>query len=666
MRNGSRLLPLLNSKKFWAFFTLVFVLVLLACGGLTALWISRLDISKLDNPLPVPTYILDRNGNKASQLSSSKLDPVPLTQIPLILRQAVIATEDRRFYDHPGVDIQSILRALIRDLTAGDYAEGGSTITQQLAKNLFLPSDKSLSRKLKEAGYALKIDFTYSKDEILELYLNSIYFGEGIWGVQGAAKQYFGKDVRDLTLEEAALLAGLPKAPTHYSPVKNKDAALERRNLVLSLMKEQGYISEADYEQAKAKPIVLSKNNEDQLKGKYASYVDYVIEEAVERYGFTEDQLLTGGLNIYTELDPAMQKAAQDVYRDDSLFPESKKDQLMQSGAVVLDQHTGGIRALIGYRGDGVFRGFNHATQLKRQPGSTFKPLVVYGPALEKGYTPSSPLYDGPLDLNGYRPEDWDHQYRGVVTLDEAIVKSWNVPAVWLLNEIGIDTGMNFAKRLGITLAKEDRTLGIALGGLSSGVSPLQMAQAYSAFANLGTMHAAHAITKIATGDGHVLVENKSQPVQVMSPSVAYTMTLLLQDAVQRGTGQHAALPRPTAGKSGTTELPDTPEFADAGANSAKDAWFVGYTPELTAAVWLGYDKTDRDHYLTTSGGAVPAVLFREIVSRALQNVPVAPFEVPQAALNPSALQPAQDTQEENHSDYRESKHEGKGKGKRK
>lgn len=625
-----------KSKINWSVKKLgLYLLVFAACliTGSTvsaAIYIHKLDITRLEAPLPEPTYILDRSGNKASQLSSAKIDPVSLEQIPLFLRNAVIAAEDRRFYEHPGVDVRSIARALIRDLKAGSYVEGGSTITQQLAKNLFLPTDKSLSRKLKEAAIALRIDIAYNKEQILELYLNHIYFGEGSWGVQRASKTYFDKDVRQLTLEEAALLAALPKAPTHYSPMKNKESALERRNLVLSLMKEQNYITASEYDKAKAAPIMLKSGQKDGLKGQYASYVDYVIEEAVNKYGFTEDQLLTGGLLIYTELDPTVQQSTEAVYADDKLFPESAPDQLIQSGTVIIDHQNGGIRGLVGYRGDGVFRGFNHATQLRRQPGSSFKPVAVYAPALEQGYRMDSLLYDGPLDIAGYRPQNWDHQTRGQVTMTEAVVNSWNIPAVWLLHEIGIGTGMDFLKKLRIPLdEKGDRTLSLALGGLSAGVAPLHMAQAYSAFANLGVMHEAHAITKITTKDGHLLVEAAPQATQVMQPATAYSVTLMLQQAVARGTGQLAALERPTAGKSGTTELPDTEVFAGVTRASAKDAWFVGYTPELTAAVWLGYDRTDREHYLTTSGGKAAATLFREILSRSLADTPIVNFKAP-------------------------------------
>lgn len=617
-----------RSPIFWRRFALTVLIGFLLSAGGAALWAASLDVSTLENPLAQPTFIYDRNGHKVSQLSSSRIEPVSLDKVPIRMQEAVIAVEDRRFYEHKGVDIWSILRAFARDLRSRDFSEGGSTITQQLAKNLFLPSDKTLERKIKEAGYAIKIEGTLSKREILEAYLNHIYFGEGRWGIQNAAKFYFNKNAQDLSLEESALLAGILKAPSIYSPLKSKEKALERRNIVLSLMKEQDYITEEEYLKAKAQPINLRKGTAGELSGKYAPYVDYVIEEAISRYGYTEDQILSSGLQIYTQMDQTVQKAAQDVYNDDNLFPPGKTDQIVQSGMAIIDHSTGGIRGLVGYRGESMFRQFNHATQLRRQPGSSFKPLSVYGPALEKGYHPYSLLYDGQLNISGYQPRDWDYQTRGIVTLQEAIANSWNIPAVWLLNEIGLDSGLAFAQKAGIPLFKEDRTLSFALGALTKGVSPLEMAQAYSSFANLGTMNKAYAITKITTAEGKLLFEAKPEAVTVTDPHTAYTMTLLLVNAVDNGTGKNAALGRPTAGKTGSVELPSTKEFAGI-TKGVKDVWFVGYTPELTAAIWMGYDQTDREHYLTTSGGSGPAVIFREVLSRALRSTPVTAFKVP-------------------------------------
>lgn len=617
-----------RNPKLWRNSAIITLLIILIGIGGTALWIASLDISKLESPLAHPTFIYDKDGNKVSQLSSSKIVPVSIDKVPVSVREAIIAVEDRRFYDHQGVDLRAILRALTRDLQAGDFSEGGSTITQQLAKNLFLPSDKTIGRKLKEAGYAFKIESDLTKDQIMEAYLNYIYFGEGRWGIQNAASFYFGKNVEDLNLEEGAMLAGLLKAPSIYSPLKSMDKALERRNIVLSLMNEQEYISESEYLKAKELPIILNNGLEGELSGNYASYVDYVIEEALSSYGFTEDEILGSGLQIYTQMDQSVQKAAEDVYNDDSFFPPDKPSQIVQSGIVIVDHANGGIRGLVGYRGESLFRQFNHASQLKRQPGSSFKPLSVYGPALEKGYTPYSKLYDGPLNIEGYQPLNWDYQNRGSVTMQEAIENSWNIPAVWLLNEIGLDAGIDFAERVGIPLGNDDHNLSLALGALTNGISPLQMAQAYSSFANLGVMNKAYAITKITTYDGEVLIQAKPEAIIVTDPRTAYTMTLLLKNVVDNGTGKNAAIGRPTAGKTGSVELPPTKEFEGV-AKGVKDVWFVGYTPELTAAVWMGYDKTDREHYLTISGGSGPAVVFREVLSRALLDKPVVKFKIP-------------------------------------
>lgn len=615
-------------KKKIGIITAILLGSLLSAAALTFFFAyAQIDISKLEDPLPQPTIIFDRTGKEATKISSSKIEPAALNDIPIPMQNAIIATEDQRFYEHNGVDIQSILRALVKDIKAGEVVEGGSTITQQLTKNMLLNSEQTISRKLKEAITSVKIEMTYSKNEILELYLNHIYFGEGAWGVQQAAQTYFGKNISQVSIAEAAMLAALPKAPSFYSPYKHPKAALERRNLVLKLMLEQGYVSNEEYEAAVAQKITLLPAEKRKSKANYPSYVDYVLQEAEQRYGLDEDQILTMGLHIYTELDPKIQQAAEKVYSLGDVFPDSVKDQWIQSGIVLEDPHTGGIKALVGQRGEHVFRGFNHATQLRRQPGSAIKPLVVYGPALEAGFTPQTQLYDGPLDINGYSPHDWDSRTRGTVTLQEALRESWNIPAVWTLNELGISTGFAYGQKLGLPLTQQDRNLGLALGGLSKGVSPLEMAQAFSVFPALGEWRQAHAIVKITAYDGTPLIEYKDAPIRLFKPTTAYTMTGLLQNVVANGTGQRAQLTRPTAGKTGTTQLPETKEFQ--GVKGIKDAWFVGYTPELVAAVWMGYDKTDKDHVLNFSGGYYPAMVFKAVMEEALRGVPVAAFERP-------------------------------------
>ena len=436
---------------------------------------------------------------------------------------------------------------------AGSLKEGGSTITQQLAKNLFLESDKTFTRKVKELGYAVKINFTYSKDEILELYLNSIFFGEGRWGVEGAAQQYFGKPVKELSLAESAMIAGLPKAPTHFSPVKNTDKALERRNLVLSLMKEQGFITEAAYAKAVEQPIVLKTNNGESLKGRYPSFVDYVMDEAEKLYGFTEQQVLTLGLRIHTTMDVKVQQAAEEVYRSDGLIsrgsggparPERHRRARPPHGRHPGDRRrtrrAGITRLQPGHKVEASARLFIQAARRLR-PGSrtrVYSRVVAVRRGARYRRLPAQKL--------GRSDARTGHAAGGRAALMEH-------PPVWLLNEIGLDTGIDYVRRAGITLPAADRNLSLALGGLSEGVSPLQMAQAYGAIANLGVMERAHAITpNLTTKDGHPLVEAGPQPTTLTAPVHAYTLTQLLQEAVAVGTGKAAALDgRPTAGQDG-------------------------------------------------------------------------------------------------------------------
>jgi penicillin-binding protein 2A len=586
------------------------------------------DISKLDAPLPKPLIVYDKNNKEVSELSSSKFTSVPLAIIPKQFISAIIAVEDKRFYDHSGVDFRGILRAAWNNLRAGAVVEGGSTITQQLAKNIFLTSEQTYTRKFKEAVTAFRIERKYSKDEILELYLNQIYFGEGTWGVQDAAQVYFGKNIQDITLAEAALLAGLPKSPTHYSPFQNEEKAKARRNLILKLLYDQKMIDKNEYEKAVNEVITLRDSEQDGLRGKYPGYVDYVIEEAINKYGYRPEQILIGGLHIYTQMDPVVQSAIETAYENNELFPKSSGKELVQSASVTIDPYTGGIRGIVGYRGKHFYRGFNRATQSKRQPGSSIKPLAVYAPALEKGYKPDSILIDELTDFNGYTPTNIDDNYRGSVTLYEALIHSLNVPTVALLNEMGIEYGIDFLKKAGIPLNKNDHNLSIALGGFTEGVSPLEMAQAFSVFPNLGIMNKAHAITKITSSTGKVLFEAAKEQVEVMKPENAYTMTQMLMGVVQEGTGKNAALDRPTAGKTGTTQLPSTKEYQ--GVSGANDAWFIGYTPELVTAVWVGYDKLDPKNVMQSTGGNHPAKIFRAIMLSALQNIAISPFPKPE------------------------------------
>ena len=575
------------------------------------IWTS--DVSKLEEPTPQPTIIYDQNGDVASKISGSKIDGVSIEQIPDHLIQAVIATEDQKFYKHDGINVIGIVRALTQNIMSGDIVAGGSTITQQLAKNVFLTQERTYTRKFKELILTKKIERTYSKDEIMERYLNQIYFGEGAWGIQRASQTYFGKDVSELTLGESAMLAGLIKAPSVLSPFKDMNKSVERRDLVLSLMEKEGYISQSDAEKAKEQPIVLEGKKIDDYKGKYPYYVDHIIEEAIDKYDLTENEVLAGGLHIYTELNPTIQNVVEQVYKDDEMFPEGKSDQLIQSGAIFINPSTGGINALVGGRGEHIFRGFNRATQLKRQPASTMKPLSVYTPALEQGYEIDDMLQDSPINIDGYQPMNYDKQFHGEVTMYEALVHSYNVPPVWLLQRMGLKYGINAVERFGIKLKEEDHNLGLALGGMNEGVSPLLMAQAFSTFPNDGVMVEAHSIQKIEDADGEVIAKWHNNTTSVTNPLVAQKITYMLKGVVEEGSGMNAQVEGwEVAGKTGTTELP----FANVG--GAKDHWFVGYTPQIVGAVWMGYDKTDENHYLLGTSGSTATKIFKEIFSESI------------------------------------------------
>ncbi|UVI32734.1 transglycosylase domain-containing protein [Paenibacillus spongiae] len=615
-------------RKRPAWQTFLWAAAILGIAALAAGWIAfrilvgAQDVSQLDEPLPASTVLYDRSGKEVSRLSPNEIQAVAYDKMPQTLIDAVTAVEDKRYFEHQGMDMWAIGRAFYANLTAGGTVQGGSTITQQLAKNVFLTHERTWTRKWNEVLLAKKIEENYDKRKIMELYLNQIYFGEGAWGIKRAAETYFNKTVDQLTLPESAMLAGLIRAPSALTPYKHPKKAKERRDLVLSLMHEQGKITKAEYDIASRDPVKLRgvKANKSGAM-KYPYYVDQVIREAGALYGLTENEVLHGGLRIYTALDTGMQEAAQKVYANKALFPQSKPDQLIQSGTVLVDPRDGGIRAIIGGRGDQPFRGFNRASQLKRQPGSTMKPIAAYTPALERGYRPSDTLVDEPVDFGGYRPKNAGGTYHGEVSLYEALVHSYNVPAVKLLNEIGIDAGLEAAERFGIELTDGDRTLGLALGGLQEGVSPLDMAEAFGVYANEGARIPAHTIIRIESADGVVLADAGGLAAeQVIEPEIAHTMTAMLEGVVREGTGQAAAIAgRQVAGKTGTTEMPGT------SGSGAKDNWFVGYTPQLVGAVWIGYDKTDSAHYLTTTSKAAAAV-FQALMTEALDGEPVLAF----------------------------------------
>ncbi|MFL0582079.1 transglycosylase domain-containing protein [Solibacillus silvestris] len=621
--NG-RIRSKVKNKKIMVKVIAVGSVFLLCCFLIFNIFIWTSDVSKLEEPTPQPTIIYDQNGEVASKVTGSKIDGVNIEQIPENLIHAVIATEDQKFYKHGGINMIGIVRALTQNMMSGEIVAGGSTITQQLAKNVFLTQERTYTRKLKELILTKKIERTYDKDEIMERYLNQIYFGEGAWGIQRASRTYFGKDVSELTLGESAMLAGLIKAPSVLSPLKDMNKSVQRRDLVLALMEKEGFITQNDAKKAKEQPIILEGKKMDDYKGKYPYYVDHIIEEAVEQYGLTENEVLSGGLHIYTELNPAIQNAVEQVYKDNEMFPEGQSDQLIQSGAIFINPSTGGINALIGGRGEHTFRGFNRATQLKRQPASTMKPLAAYTPALEQGYEIYDKLQDSPINIDGYQPMNYDKRFHGEVTMYEALVNSYNIPPVWLLNKLGLKYGINAVERFGIKLKEDDHNLGLALGGMSEGISPLSMAQAYSTFPNDGVMVEAHSIQKIEDADGEVIAKWHHNETSVTKPLVAQEITYMLKGVVEEGSAKNAQVAGwEVAGKTGTTELP----FANSG--GAKDHWFVGYTPEIVGAVWMGYDQTDENHYLLGTGGFTVTKIFKEILSESMMEFNQKEFSLP-------------------------------------
>jgi penicillin-binding protein 2A len=616
--------------KFWrrkhlTQFLLLSLLTVLLITLLYFVWTaSRVNVKSLKEGLNQPTVIYDQDGAVASNVVTNRTKGVMLGELPKHVGDAVVAIEDERFYEHRGFDMKGIARAFFSNLLSGRITGGGSTLTQQLTKNALLSPEKTYKRKIEELFLAVKIEKVYEKDEILQMYLNQVYFGSGSWGVGQAAKKYFNKEIGNISISEAATLAALLQAPSALDPYKHYDRALERRNVVLGKMKEHEMISSDEYMSAIDEKIHLNDGGGSFIERQFPYYVDAVIDEAILQYGLTQEEILTRGYRIYTEMDQNLQTSLQKIYQQDSYFPRGKSGVIVQSGAVLLDPSSGGVLGLIGGRGESVFRGFNRATHLRAQPGSTIKPLAVYTPALEEGYTPTSMLVDEPTSFGNYQPENFSKKYQGEVTMYEAVEKSLNVPTVWLLNQIGLKKGIDAVKRFGIPVGKEDENLAIALGGMHHGISPLQLAEAFSVFPNNGNRLDGHLITKILGPTGDVIAERKAKSVKVTSKAVANEMTSMLLNVVESGTGKGTRISgMQIAGKTGTTQLP----YQDI--NGTKDQWFVGYTPNLVGAIWLGYDNTNREHYLSNSSSENVVPIFHAVMKEAKPFITINEFHLP-------------------------------------
>ena len=565
----------------------------------------------------VSSQVFDSQGKLITTLHSDQNRlPIDINKVPKNLQNAFIAAEDNRFYDHIGVDPIGILRAVVTNLTNRGIAQGGSTITQQLAKNAFLSQDQTLKRKIQEAILALELERKYSKKEILEMYMNQIYFGRGAYGIQTAAHTYFGKDVGDLTLAECAMIAGLPKSPNYYSSSVNEATA--RKNVVVGQMEKYGYITPSQAEEAKKSSLGIKQKSTSNTTDETAYFIDYVTQEIAQKYG--DDALYKDGLKIYTTLDTDKQHAAVQAMRH---LPETHTDDqglTQPQGAIIsIDPKTGHILAMVGGRGQDSF---NRASMAVRQPGSAFKPFV-YMTAMEHDMTPDTIMEDKKVEYGGWSPHNADNSYQGRMPLWKALALSVNTVAVQLADKVGPSNVIANAKKLGITTLVEDGSpnddnlASAALGGLTKGVTPLEMAAAYGAFANKGVSIKPTAIVKILHRNGNVLEDNSSdvQKTQVMSEKTAYEMTSMLEGVIARGTGTAASIGRPAAGKTGTTD-------------DNHDAWFIGYTPDIVTAVWVG-DDTGSQSLGEIYGGTVPAQIWHDYMASAVSGTSADDFDVP-------------------------------------
>ncbi|HYJ31721.1 MAG TPA: PBP1A family penicillin-binding protein [Candidatus Binatia bacterium] len=591
---------------------------------------------------PVKTLVYDVNGKLVHEFYKENRSVVPLRQIPQAMKDAILSIEDRRFYTHWGIDPIRLFGALVQDVISRRPEQGASTITQQLARNLFLTHEKTVSRKIKEAILAVRIEQTYTKDEILQMYLNQIYFGEGAYGVDAAARIYFGKNVQELTLPECALLAGLPRNPRDYSPRRDPDRALKRRNLVLAAMVQNRKLSQKQYEAASETPLGVSKTRIDTKSAPY--FMEMVRLYLEERYG--SNQLFEGGLRVYTTLDADLQHAAEEslerrlteleqriggkrsraaiLAKVKTAQPnERTQTDYLQGAVVAIDPTNGQIRALIGGR-DFNESNFNRATQAARQPGSAFKPFI-YTAAIDNGYTPNEMILDTPVSFKAGNGEDWspqnyDHKFRGPVTLRTALAKSLNVPAAKLLQKIGTPQVISYARRLGIR-SRLGSDLSLALG--TSEVNLLELTSSYGVFANQGVRTTPVFVLRVEDKNGKVLEQTRTTAEEVLSPETALTMTNMMETVLQSGTAAMAhaiGLNVPAAGKTGTTD-------------DYTDAWFVGYTPSLVTGVWVGFDRKQKiGPNMTGAAAALP--IWVDVVSAGTKNKPAQDFPVPNGVVS--------------------------------
>ncbi|MDO5144237.1 MAG: PBP1A family penicillin-binding protein [bacterium] len=597
----------------------VLVLLLLASGAFAWSYFGvsewqRLDPSRL-TVLAQTGAILDQDGQYVTTLVGRENRVVIATSsLPRHVVDAFLAAEDLRFYKHPGFDITRIVGALLSNLRSGSYAQGASTITQQLVKLSHLSSQKTIARKLEEIYLALQLEAMFEKDEILDMYLNYIYFGQGAYGIQAAAQTNFGVDAQDLTPAQAASLAAAIKAPSAYSIQENESANAERRAYILSVMLEADMLTQEQYDEAIREELHPRRGAQTQMQ--YGWFVDAVLDEAEARLDISAETLLASGYTITTTLNPDMQRTLEKQFATDVFPPNASDGTQVQAAAACVDTATGAVRAIVGGRDYVTRRGLNRATQLRRQPGSAIKPLAVYAPAIEyAGWTCASVILDEPTDFGGgYRPRNAGNAYYGNVTVRAALKNSLNIPACKVMQAIGVQAARRYLQSVGIELDDRDANLSLALGSMTYGTSPVAMAAAYAPFANGGVFHAPYFIERIEGRDGSVIYQREQVGNRVLTQQSAYLMTSLLRTVITNGTGTRlASAGTPIAGKTGTVNM-------TGGGN--RDAWMAAYTPEISCAVWMGFDEPDKAHKLSNavSGGTNPASLARNFFKAWYQN----------------------------------------------
>lgn len=605
----------MTRKRLVVKWSVIVALVLLVVLGLAwaidyfdvSSW-QRLDVDKLTN-LAQTGAILDADGQFVTTLvGRENRIIIRLDSLPRHVIDAFLAAEDLRFYKHPGFDITRIAGALVSNLRSGGFGQGASTITQQLVKLSHLSSQKTVARKLEEIYLAIQVEQRFTKDEILEMYLNYIYFGQGAYGIQAAALVTFGVNAADLSPAQAAALAAAIKAPSAYSIQTNPDNNEQRRHYILTTMYENQMLDDTAYQQALAEALVPLQSNS--LQTEYGWFVDAVLEEAEVQLDVTAETLLAGGYTILTTLNQEMQSILEAQYTKD-VFPSNASDGTkVQSAAACVDTNTGAVRAIVGGRDYLTRRGLNRATQLKRQPGSALKPLAVYAPAIEyAGWTCASVVLDEPTSFGTYKPRNAGNTYYGNVTVRTALKNSLNIPACKIMDEIGVNTCRRYLQSVGIKLDDRDANLSLALGSMTYGTSPTALAAAYAPFANGGIYREPYFIERITDRDGVIVYQHQDSGNRVLSAQSAYLITNLLRTVVTSGTGTRlSSLTVPVAGKTGTVNMTGS---------GNRDVWMAAYTAELSCVVWMGFDEPDSSHRLASSvsGGTNPATLMRNFLS---------------------------------------------------